>query len=497
MRANGGHQKAFDVAVVGGGAAGCVMAARLSESPSRSVLLLEAGPDRRGAIPEPFRDGWGFCRELDWGLVSEPSESREPTPLLRTRMLGGTSWVTRFAVRGSPADFDQWSARGIEGWRFDDALPWFCRLERDLEFGDQPWHGATGPIPITRYPDAELTEAAQAGLAAIERCGFPVVDDLNRPGAVGAGRMPMNALDGRRVTTADAYLPRSQTRPNLVIRADSEVSSVEVEKGAASAVRLCDGTRIEAGHVILCAGTYGSPAILLRSGIGPADALRALDIHPRHDLPGVGANLADHPSIWLDVPYAGAVREAPSLNVVVSFHSAARSHDEPPDLLLWMPEPSGDPPEFGIEAILMQPEARGRVTLRSPDPSQRPRIELPELVTAADRDRIREACERAQEVLRQPELRRACDSSVSQPPDVDVDAMIRTELYSIPHVVGTCAMGARPADGAVVDETGALYGVENLSVVDASIIPQPPTGFPHVIAIMLAERLAEAIARKV
>jgi choline dehydrogenase len=186
------------------------------------------------------------------------------------------------------------------------------RLEADADFGDQLWHGDAGPIPVSRYPGVELTEAAAAGLAALQAAGFPLIDDHNRPGAVGAARMPMNSRDGVRVTTADAYLPVGGTPPNLAIRPGAQVAGVVFEGTRATGVRLLSGPVIEAGWVVLCAGTYGSPAVLMRSGIGPAGHLRAHGIGIRVDLPGVGANLADHRGVDIDCGYTGPARARPS-----------------------------------------------------------------------------------------------------------------------------------------------------------------------------------------
>ena len=197
--------------------------------------------------------------------------------------------MTRFAWRGATADYDEWAALGNPGWAFEDVLPFFTRVEADTDFGGQVWQDGGGRLPITRYLDVELSEIAAAALDALEAVGFPSVEDHNRPGALGAGRMPMSSRDGRRVTTADAFLPVGKTPPNLIIRADAQVADIVFDGTRAVGIRLIDGAVIEAGWVVLCAGAYGSPAILMRSGIGPAEHLRSLGIPVRLDLPGVGA----------------------------------------------------------------------------------------------------------------------------------------------------------------------------------------------------------------
>ena len=415
----------------------------------------------------------------------------------RTKLLGGTSWLTRFTPRGHPADYDGWAARGNAGWSFDDVLPYFVRLETDLDFGDQPWHGDSGLIPSTRYLDLEYVEIGAAALEALGATGFPLVEDHNRPGAVGAGRMPMNSRDGVRVTTADAYLPIGKTSPNLTIRADTHVDHVVFNGAKATGVRLLDGTVIEAGWVVLCAGTYGSPPVLLRSGIGPAEHLRDLDVPVVVDLPGVGENLADHPSVWVECGYSGIGRGAPVLHSIATFHSAGRSTDDTPDLMFWLCDPIGaadEPAFFDIDIVLLRPNARGRVRLRSKDPGEAPSIELP-VLTASDVARLVEAYRLALAVANRPEIRRLCGGPApAEPPPSELETFVRTEAYSLPHVVGTCAMGPRPEDGAVVDPSGRVHGTERLSVVDASIMPDVPSGFTHIPTIMIAERLSEQLA---
>jgi choline dehydrogenase len=486
----------FDVVIVGGGAAGCVVAARLAASPARSVLLLEAGPDLRANLPAEFRDGWRLTRECDWGYSAEPGAGGVANDLRRGKLLGGTSWVTRFAVRGHPADYNGWSALGNPGWGFEEVLPYFRRVEADADFGDRPWHGDGGPIPITRYLDLELTDIGAAGLEALEAVGFPMVDDHNRPGAVGGGRMPMSSRDGMRVTTADAYLPIGGTPPNLTIRADAQVAEVVFDGRGARGVRLLDGTVIHADRVVLSAGAYGSPPILLRSGVGPAEHLRSVGVPVRLDLPGVGANLADHGGVDIDCGFRGPSRAAPVLHTIATFHSAAASSDEAPDLMLWLSDPRGPlggPAVFEIDVVLLKPRSRGTVRLRSADPTEPPRIDLPNLRDSLDVERLAEGYRRGLEVAARPEIRRLCaDPLAPAVRGIDEEReLIRANGYSFPHVVGTCSMGPRPEDGAVVDTSGRVHGIERLSVIDASIVPNGPSAFTHIPTIMIAERLSE------
>jgi choline dehydrogenase len=488
--------EAFDVVIVGGGAAGCVVAARLSESGSRSVLLLEAGPDVRAILPDGLRDGWRIPREPDWGFAAEPDARGIGEDLTRGRLLGGTSWMTRFALRGSTADYDEWAALGNPGWGFEDVLPYFIRLEADADFGHHEWHGRHGRLPITRYLDLELSEIAAAGLQALQAAGFPRVADHNRPGVIGAGRMPMSSRDGIRVTTCDAFLPLGETPPNLTIRTDAPVADIVFDHTRATGIRLMNGVVIEASWVVVCAGTYASPAILMRSGVGPAEHLRSAGIPVRVDLPGVGANLADHGGMDIDCGYRGSARAAPILHLAATFHSSVTASHEAPDLMLWLSDPRGEPPIFEIDVVLLRPRARGTVRLRSPDPTEPPLIELPDRCDPFDVKRLVEGYRQGIAVACRPEIRHLCSAHPS-PKARQADELvnlIRADAYHLPHAAGTCSMGPRPNDGAVVDTFGHVHGTDRLSVVDASIVPNGPSAFTHVPTVMIAERLSEQIA---
>lgn len=482
----------FDVVVVGAGAAGCVVGGRLAEAGDPSVLLLEAGPDPRPDLTPQLADGWRITRDFDWGYSSEPDMQGNVHKLRRQRLVGGTGWVTRYALRGAPAGFDAWCARGNAGWSFDDVLPWLKRLERDLEFGDRPWHGDDGPIPITRYPRLPSSAIGEATLRAYEAAGFAAVEDLNQPDAVGFGRMPMSAHDGVRTTTAQAYLPATGAASTLHVHPEAIVDSVTFHGARATGVRLANGEVIGADRVVLSAGTYGSPAILMRSGVGPHEHLRSVGVDTIVNSAGVGANLGSDIAIDVDCGYQGEARTTPTFRYVAIFRSSRQRDGEAPSLMFWPMDPYGDPAAFTIDTLLLRPASRGTVRLRSLDPEAAPVIDLGLLNEPADIELLAEGYERAFEVASHPELRRVCVGAPS-PRARDGDELlrfVRENAYPLPHVFGTCAMGPSPAEGAVVDASGRVHGTQGLYVIDASIMPSVPSAFTHIPTIAIAERLA-------
>jgi choline dehydrogenase-like flavoprotein len=519
-----------DYIIVGAGSAGCVLANRLSEDPSVRVLLLEAGVrDRSPNIKIPAAFPKQFHTKLDWEYYTEPEPHVDDRNLYipRGKSLGGSSSMNAMLyVRGRPLDYDLWEAQGAPGWGWQDVQPYFLRSE-DNARGASEFHGVGGPLHVSeqRSPRAAVDRRL---LDAAEAAGIPRTDDYNGPEQDGVSMFQVNQFGGKRWSSADAFLRPAMGRPNLEVKTGAQVLGVELEGHRAVGVRVAgrrgrqEVVRAER-EVVLSAGAIGSPQLLQLSGVGAADDLRRVGVEVRHDLPGVGYNLQDHPFVSLlwEVSEPDSLRDAespkhlaewalrhsgPLTSSVAEVCAFVRTRPGLPaaDIQYHMGaayyEDHGAEDYDGhcalIAPVLVSPQARGQVWLRSSDPTDKPRIQTNALSEPDDVRSLVDGMVLAREIAAQGPMREVVLSELKPGAHVtdrsELEADLRRRLMLIYHPVGTCRMSDEGAD-AVVDSQLRVHGLEGLRVVDASIMPVIPGGNTNAPTVMVAERAADLI----
>lgn len=517
--------KPFDYIVIGGGSAGCTLAARLSEDPAASVLLLEAGPRDSHPLHHMPAGYFVLGRKYTWGYYSTPQQHacNRSIELPQGRLLGGGSSVNALViVRGAASDYDAWARLyGCQGWSYSEVLPYFIRSESNTTFSNE-FHGNDGPLGVSHVVPHSLT---QAFVRAAQQAGIPFNPDFSGAQLAGSGYYQASIRDGRRCSAADAYLRPALGRRNLTVRSGVSVLKILFEKNRAAGVQIGDGNLVSdlraEREVLVTAGAVGSPKLLLLSGIGPAEQLRQHGVPIVHDLPGVGANLQDHARVdllyelngphsldhhktYLRVLLVGLeyllYRRGPCASNALDgggFWWGDRDGPDPNIQFFFVPMSGGVPYRHGcsMNCYEVRPRSRGSVRLRGADPRMQPLIDPNYFADPADLKSTLAGLDFCRSIMRQPAMARLIRREHAPGPDIDTAAGLadyaRGAVGTGYHLAGTCRMGVD--ETSVVTPDLRVRGIDGLRVCDSAIMPTLISGNTNAAAIMIAEKAADLI----
>jgi choline dehydrogenase len=501
----------FDYVIIGGGGtAGCVLAARLTEDPAARILLLEAGsPHRTETMSVPAAWPGLIGTSAEWGSVTVPQAGAGRLPYPRGRVLGGSGAINAMAhIRGHRAVYDAWAAAGADGWGFRELLPYFKRSENAGTARDPALRGTSGPVRVAPVPEEGRHPAARAFAEALCALGFPLTADLSGYQQEGVAWPDLAIRGGRRVSPDDAYLRPVLGRPNLTVRSDCLATALIIRRGRCTGAEYVrDGQTEMAGassEVIVCAGAVGSPQLLMLSGIGPAAHLLSHRIRPAVALPGVGENLQDHPvamacySAAVPLP-ASTYNHGETYTALSSLHAGLWPDVQLFPILLPVAPGRGNPGgDFALAASVTAPASCGTVRLASADPRAAPLIDPRFLAEPADLDRLETGLSIIRRAAVGPAMARLGAAETWPGPGIGgsagLRAWIRSAVGSYYHPAGTCRIGRSPEDGAVTDPQLRVHGVDGLRVADASVMPLLANAPLHATVLAVAERAADLIA---